>query len=84
MDGMANLGPEQLTELLTSLDRINRQAKANGDGPPTPLVTPPALRIGVRRLIEPVLPDVPVVSLAELPSHINLRSVATWELELAA
>jgi flagellar biosynthesis protein FlhA len=84
MDGMANLGPEQLTDLLTGLDRINRQAKANGDGPPTPLVTPPALRIGVRRLIEPVLPDVPVVSLAELPSHINLRSVATWELELAA
>ncbi len=44
------------------------------------LVAPPALRIGIRRLIEPVLPALPVVSLAELPPHINLHRVANWEM----
>jgi len=50
------------------------------DGRPLPLITPPSLRVGVRRLIEPVLPSLPVVSLAELPSSITLSSVATWEM----
>jgi flagellar biosynthesis protein FlhA len=45
-----------------------------------PLVTPPSLRVGVRRLIEPVLPSLPVISLAELPPSIALNSVATWDL----
>jgi flagellar biosynthesis protein FlhA len=35
-------------------------------------------------LIEPVLPNVPVVSLAELPPQANLQSVATWEMPNAA
>jgi flagellar biosynthesis protein FlhA len=50
------------------------------EGRPLPLITPPTLRVGVRRLIEPVLPNVPVISLAELPAAVNLTSVATWEL----
>jgi flagellar biosynthesis protein FlhA len=50
------------------------------DGRPLPLITPPSLRVGVRRLIEPVLPSLPVVSLAELPAQITLSSVATWEM----
>jgi flagellar biosynthesis protein FlhA len=49
------------------------------EGRPPPLITPPQLRVGVRRLVEPVLPALPVVSLAELPAQVNLHAVATWD-----
>jgi flagellar biosynthesis protein FlhA len=38
----------------------------------------------VRRLIEPVLPSLPVISLAELPTAVNLHSVGMWEMANAA
>jgi len=76
------LDPDRLTALLGRLDDL---AKSSGrEGRSTPLITPPGLRVGVRRLIEPVLPMIPVVSLAELPANVNLRTVATWELDNAA
>ena len=69
--------PDQLTDMLRRLDALMR---THGDeGRPVVLVTPPALRVGIRRLLEPVLPAVPVLSLAELPSHVNLQTVATWD-----
>ncbi len=80
--GNAMLNPDRLTRLLGQLDQLSRVYGT--DGRAVPLITPPGLRVGVRRLIEPVLPGVPVVSLAELPAHVNLRSVATWELDNAA
>lgn len=76
------LQPEQLTRLLSRLDQLARTMSS--DGRPLPLITPPGLRVGVRRLIEPVLPSVPVVSLAELPPTVHLQSLATWELDHAA
>jgi flagellar biosynthesis protein FlhA len=54
------------------------------EGRPLPLITPPSLRVGVRRLIEPVLPSLPIISLAELPAAITLSSVATWEMSAHA
>jgi flagellar biosynthesis protein FlhA len=76
------LNPDRLTTLLAQLDHLT---KANGpEGRSTPLITPPGLRVGVRRLIEPVLPFIPVLSLAELPANVNLRTIATWELDNAA
>jgi flagellar biosynthesis protein FlhA len=76
------MDPERLTMLLSRLDDLTR---AHGDeGRAVPIITPPGLRVGVRRLIEPVLPNVPVISLAELPAQANLRSVATWDLSNAA
>src|SRR5690606_4191732 len=79
---MANGGglvsPDVLTEVLRRLDAVARGHSRDGRMPP--VICPPALRVGVRRLIEPVMPDVPVLSLAELPAHVNLQSVATWEL----
>ena len=70
--------PDTLTQLLGKLDDLSR---AYGEeGRPVPVITPPGLRVGVRRLIEPVLPNVPVISLAELPAQANLRNVATWEI----
>lgn len=76
------LDPDRLTGLLAELDRLARQH--GEEGRPVPLITPPGLRVGIRRLIEPVLPTLPVISLAELPPSVNLRSVATWETDHAA
>jgi flagellar biosynthesis protein FlhA len=69
--------PDQLTDLLRRLDQMVR--RFSEDGRPIVLVTPPSLRVGIRRLLEPVLPAVPVLSLAELPPHVNLQTVATWD-----
>ena len=81
--GMAQmLDPDTLTGMLGQLDRLARLS--GDDGRPVPVITPPGLRVGVRRLIEPVLPNIPVVSLAELPPQVNLQSIATWELDNAA
>jgi len=76
------LNPDILANLLREL---NAHASAHTtEGRSVPLITPPALRVGVRRLVEPVMPNLPVISLAELPPHIGLNSVATWELANAA
>lgn len=72
------LNPESLANLLTALRRM--LASHGERGNPVPLITPPALRVGIRRLIEPVLPALPVVSLSELPPHVSVGSLATWEL----
>jgi flagellar biosynthesis protein FlhA len=72
------LTPESLAGLLRELNHLATTYAV--DGRPLPLITPPSLRVGVRRLIEPVLPSLPVVSLAELPAQITLSSVATWEM----
>jgi flagellar biosynthesis protein FlhA len=72
------LTPESLAGLLRDLNQM--ASTYSLDGRPLPLITPPSLRVGVRRLIEPVLPSLPVVSLAELPAQITLSSVATWEM----
>jgi hypothetical protein len=34
--------------------------------------------------LEPVLPQQPVLSLAELPPHVQLSAIATWEVMRAA
>ena len=76
------MDPDTLTLLLGKLDDLTR---AYGEeGRPVPVITPPGLRVGVRRLIEPVLPHVPVISLAELPPHASLQTVAAWEMLHAA
>jgi len=77
-----SLTPDSLAAMLRDLNHLATTYAV--DGRPLPLITPPSLRIGVRRLIEPVLPSLPVVSLAELPPAITLSSVATWEMKHAA
>ncbi len=72
------LTPESLAGMLRDLNNLATTYAM--DGRPLPLITPPSLRVGVRRLIEPVLPSLPVVSLAELPAAITLSSVASWEM----
>ena len=71
------LTPDSLGALLRDLDQMSSVNTV--EGRPLPLLAPPSLRVGLRRLIEPVLPNLPVVSLAELPPYIKLSAVATWE-----
>jgi len=79
--GVPLLTPDTLAAMLRDLNHLATTYAV--DGRPLPLITPPSLRVGVRRLIEPVLPTLPVVSLAELPAAITLSSVATWEMSHA-
>jgi len=72
------LTPDSLGQLLRELDGASSATMY--EGRPLPLLAPPSLRVGLRRLIEPVLPNLPVVSLAELPPYVKLSAVATWEL----
>jgi flagellar biosynthesis protein FlhA len=76
------LAPDTLGNALRDLNTL---ASAHAfEGRFAPLIVPPSLRIGVRRLIEPVMPQLPVISLSELPPNVTLSSVATWELSDAA
>jgi flagellar biosynthesis protein FlhA len=75
--GGSVLTPDALGALLRELDHTSSTNMV--EGRPLPLLAPPSLRVGLRRLVEPVLPGLPVVSLAELPSYVKLSAVATWE-----
>ena len=76
------LTPDSLGALLRDLDQMSSATTV--EGRPIPLLAPPSLRVGLRRLVEPVLPNLPVVSLAELPTYVKLSAVATWEIAHAA
>jgi flagellar biosynthesis protein FlhA len=75
---MGLLTPDGLAGLLRELNHLSTSNAI--DGRPVPLITSPSLRVGVRRLIEPVLPALPVVSLAELPPSVTLQSAGLWEM----
>jgi flagellar biosynthesis protein FlhA len=77
-----SIEPEELSAALDTLIRTAEASKQDGQYPP--LVTPPGLRIGIRRLVEPVLPRLPVISLAELPTQTPIQNLTTWELARAA
>jgi len=81
-EGARALEPEDLTAALRQLNDLMTLHKR--DGQFRPLITPPSLRIGVRRLVEPVMPNLPILSLGELPAQTPVHSLATWELPRAA
>jgi flagellar biosynthesis protein FlhA len=76
------MDPDELTNALRRLNELVQQFTK--DGTPPALITSPTLRVGVRRLVEPVLPKLPVLSLGELPTQAPILSLATWELPRAA
>jgi len=81
-DGARTLEPEELSTALHALSRLAETTRQ--DGQYLPLVTPPGLRVGIRRLVEPILPRLPIISLAELPTQTPIQNLATWELTRAA
>jgi flagellar biosynthesis protein FlhA len=80
-EGSQALGPDQLTALLRNLTDLVSRARREQRG--RILITPPGLRVGVRRLVEPILPDLPVISLGELPPTMPVEGTALWELPRA-
>jgi len=76
------LEPDELTRALHALNAIAGECQVDGQFPP--LVTPPGLRLGIRRLVEPILPRLPVISLAELPTQTPIQTLRMWELSHAA
>jgi flagellar biosynthesis protein FlhA len=81
-DGGRTMDPDELTDALRRLNDLAQHYKHDGVWPA--LIAPPSLRIGIRRLVEPVLPKLPVLSLGELPTQAPILSLATWELSRAA
>jgi flagellar biosynthesis protein FlhA len=80
-NGSSLLTPDLLAGLLRELQTLSA---ASADARPVPLIVPPGLRVGIRRLVEPVMPALSVLSLAELPPFVNLNAIATWEMQHAA
>lgn len=78
VDAQRTLEPEEITTLLRSLAELAEKTKR--DGELAPLIAPPSLRVGIRRLVEPVVPRLRVISLSELPTQTPVQSLATWEL----
>jgi flagellar biosynthesis protein FlhA len=81
-DGARTMDPDELTDALRRLNDLVTSNKRDGHFPA--VIAPPSLRVGIRRLIEPVLPRLPVLSLAELPTQAPILSLATWEVARAA
>ena len=79
--GQTMITPNTLANLLRELQTLTATSP---DARPLPLIVPPGLRIGIRRFVEPVLPALPVLSLAELPPYVNLNTTAMWEMQHAA
>ncbi len=80
-DGSRTMDPDELTDALRRLNELVTIHKNEGHWPA--LIAPPSLRVGIRRLVEPVLPKLPVLSLGELPTQAPILSLATWELARA-
>lgn len=76
------LTPDMVSQLIRDLERTAATRAIDGRLPP--LVVPSALRLGIRNVLEPVLPHQPVLSLAELPANVQLSTIATWEVPRAA
>lgn len=80
--GARTMDPDELTEALRRLNELVASHRHDGHWPA--LIAPPSLRTGIRRLVEPVLPKLPVLSLGELPTQAPILSLATWELPRAS
>ena len=80
-DGGRTMDPDELTDALRRLNDLATTHRRDGQMPT--LIAPPSLRVGIRRLIEPVLPKLAVLSLGELPTQAPILSLATWELARA-
>jgi flagellar biosynthesis protein FlhA len=80
-DGGRTMDPDELTDALRRLNDLVAAHRHDGRWPS--LIAPPSLRVGIRRLVEPILPKLPVLSLGELPTQAPILSLATWELARA-
>jgi flagellar biosynthesis protein FlhA len=79
--GTPALPPQVLTRLYAQLSQHVQESQASGR--PALLVTSPAIRSTVRRLVEPVLPGLGVISYGELQVNAEIVSVGMAGLQPA-
>jgi len=77
--GYLDLRPEVAQKLVDQLEGLKEEFKTQ-DGRPVVLV-PPVVRGHVRRLVERFVPDVAIVSSAELQPRTKIKAVKVLELE---
>jgi type III secretion protein V len=70
------LPPQAARDVLASLKAAYASAASHGSAAPAPLLTQPDIRRFVRKLVETELPDVSVVSFADLLPEIALKPLA--------
>jgi flagellar biosynthesis protein FlhA len=70
-----NLPPKTQNSLVLAVKERMEQAVAQADGQTVVLVCSPQVRLPVRRLIEPVLPHVPVLALNEMVKDVEVQSL---------
>ena len=73
--GNLGLTPQQVKDVLTDISRQVEIIVSEG-GRPAVLVSPP-IRRPMRRFVEPVLPNVGVLSFAEITTNVQLKSIGT-------
>ena len=78
---LPNLPPETLKKIYGEIKRLTERQLAEGH--PAMLLTTPAIRLALRRLIENVFPNVAVLSLTELPTKLEIKTIGIVKLEHA-
>ena len=80
MDSRYNLGlsPEGVNELFTKIR--TETDKMNRDGDTPIILVSPVIRRFVRRFLEPVFPNITVLSYSELPPTVPLDTVGQIEI----
>lgn len=74
----STLSPVEVQALVQDLKTLAERHRRDRQYPP--LLCSATLRTGLRRLIEPVAPQIPVVSFSELPGDVPINAIATWEI----
>ena len=74
------LAPAAARDVIAACKRALSEGIASGDGAPAVLLTQPDIRRFVRKLIDVDLPEVTVVSFAELLPEVSLRPIARAHL----
>jgi len=76
------LPPDRQAELALRIRRQSESAAAAAGGAPTVVLCSPQVRLWVRRMIEPVLPQTPVLALNEIVRGVDVRAHGVVSIEL--
>lgn len=77
-----SLPPERQSELALRTKKQVELAAAGHGGVPVVVLAPPQVRLWVRRIIEPVLPQTPVLALNEIVRGVDVQAHGVVSLEL--
>ncbi|MDQ7062646.1 MAG: flagellar biosynthesis protein FlhA [candidate division KSB1 bacterium] len=70
-----NLPPNMLKEIYEQVKALSD--KLMDEGKPAVMVVSPGVRLYTRRLVETVFPDLAVLAITEIPTHIEIKSIGT-------